>query len=64
MAQILELRKCDLCDIQVLNTSLERIAIQIPVEGQDVTVPNLMACRDCRKEIEDAGKEVSDEAST
>ena len=53
----LDLKKCDLCRIQVLSTSLQNITIEIPLEGEWVKVPNIMACTDCRKDIEDAGNE-------
>ena len=56
---ILDLKKCELCGIQVLTTSLQRIIIKdvriiikdVPLEGQWVNIP-VEACTDCRKDID------------
>lgn len=49
---ILDLKKCELCGIQVLTTSLKRIVIKdVPLEGQLVNIP-VEACADCRKDID------------
>lgn len=49
---ILDLKKCELCGIQVLTTSLQRIIIKdVPLEGQLFNIP-VEACTDCRKDID------------
>jgi hypothetical protein len=49
---ILDLKKCELCGIQVLTTSLKRIVIKdVPLEGQLVNIP-VDACTDCREDID------------
>ena len=49
---ILDLKKCELCGIQVLTTSLQRIIIKdVPLEGQLVNIP-VEACTDYRKDID------------